>query len=88
MTDAPIQIRNAEVVRAIRELAEQTGQPITQAVAQVVDAELRRRQAERQAASKRKLALMRDAVRRFKALPVIGPLLTDDDLYDQDGMPK
>ncbi len=24
----------------------------------------------------------------FRRLPQVGPLLTDEDLYDQDGMPK
>ena len=27
-------------------------------------------------------------LRRFRALPRTGPLLGDDDLYDEDGLPK
>jgi hypothetical protein len=29
-----------------------------------------------------------EIVERFKALPTIGPMLTDDDLYDEWGLPK
>jgi len=36
----------------------------------------------------RKLQAMRDAVARIQELPIVGPLLTDDDLYDEDGLPK
>ncbi len=43
MNDAPIQIRNLKVVRAIRELASDSGQSISDAVGEVVLAELARR---------------------------------------------
>jgi len=36
----------------------------------------------------RRLAAVRDIVERFNALPVVGPLLTDADIYDEDGLPK
>jgi uncharacterized protein with PIN domain len=36
MNDAPIQIRDPKVVRAIREWARETGQPISEAVGEVV----------------------------------------------------
>ena len=87
MNDAPIQIRNPDVTRAIRELAEKKGQPITEAVAEAVNAELVRPGGEREAVVKRKLAAVREIVERLNALPVVGPLLTDDDLYDEDGLP-
>jgi hypothetical protein len=88
MKDAPIQIRNPEVTRAIRALAERKGQPITEAVAEVVLAELRRLEGVDEAEVQRRLRAVDDIVRRFNALPVVGPLLTDDDLYDDDGFPK
>ncbi|HEY1426934.1 MAG TPA: type II toxin-antitoxin system VapB family antitoxin [Caulobacteraceae bacterium] len=88
MNDAPIQIRNPEVTRAIRALAERKGQPITEAVAEVVLAELRRLEGVDEAEVQRRLRAVDDIVRRFNALPVVGPLLTDDDLYDDDGFPK
>ncbi|HZL00349.1 MAG TPA: type II toxin-antitoxin system VapB family antitoxin [Caulobacteraceae bacterium] len=88
MNDAPIQIRNPEVVRAIRALAQKTGRPITETVATAVDAELKRRDVLGDEERKRKLRAMRDIVARIQQLPIIGPDLTDDDLYDEDGLPK
>lgn len=84
----PIQIRRPEVAQAIRELAEKTGQPITDAVAGAVHDALARLDAAREAEVQRKIAAVEDIVRRFNALPTVGPLLTDDDLYDEDGFPK
>jgi antitoxin VapB len=88
MNDAPIQIRNPEVTRAIRALASRKGQPITNAVADLVNAELSRLEAAKEAEVQRRLALINEAVERFNALPIVGPLLTDDDLYDEDGFAK
>jgi len=84
----PIQIRNAEVVENIRELARLRGAGLTEAVEAAV-----RETLERERASRRSAAADRDAeidaiVRRFQALPRTGPLLTDDDLYGEDGLPK
>jgi len=88
MKDAPIQIRNPEVVRDIRELAERTGLPLTEAIADAV----RRRLAEEQAKDHARIAERRQAIdeilARVDKLPRIGPPLTDDDLYDEDGLPK
>lgn len=88
MNDAPIQIRNPEVVRAIRALAEKTGRPITEAVAGAVRAELKRRDAVSETEFQRRLRAIDEAVERFHGLPIVGPLLTDEDLYDADGLPK
>lgn len=88
MTEAPIQIRKADVVRDIRELAELTHRPITEAVASAVRAELdRTRQATAEERERRSLAV-RAIQERIRKLPIVGPLLTDDDLYDADGLPK
>jgi hypothetical protein len=88
MSDAPIQIRNLDVVRSIRALAERTGQPITDAVAEAVRAELRRWDAVDEQAFQRRMRAIDEAVERFHALPVVGPSLKDDDLYDEDGLPR
>jgi len=88
MNDAPIQIRNPEVVRAIRALAEKTGKPITATVAEAVDAALQRQDVVDDREVQQRLRAIHEAVERFHALPVIGPTLTDDDLYDEDGFPK
>jgi hypothetical protein len=88
MNDAPIQIRNPKVVRAIRELASETGRPISEAVGEVVLAELARRHAARAGDFEARLAAIREISRKFRDLPRVGPSLTDDDLYDEDGLPK
>jgi hypothetical protein len=88
MTDGPIQIRKADVVRDIRTLADITHQPITEAVGRAVRAELdraRRASSDDQEKKRRAVAAVLDRIRR---LPIVGPVLTDDDLYDEDGLPK
>jgi hypothetical protein len=88
MNDVPIQIRNPEVIRAIRELAAEKGQPITEVVGEAVRAELLRLSSRREAEIQRRMEAARKIIAEFNALPVVGPLLTDDDLYDEDGFPK
>lgn len=86
MTDGPIQIRNEDVVRDVRELAALSGKPITEVVARAVRAELAK--ARRIHLRDDRRQAVRDAVERFRNLPKIGPLLTDADLYDEDGLPR
>src|SRR5579883_819274 len=66
MSDAPIQIRNPEVVRAIRRLAEQTGLPITEAVGEAVQAELLRREEVGEAEYRSRRAAIREIVERLQ----------------------
>ena len=86
MTATPVQIRKEDVVRDIRELASLTGQPITEAVAAAVRSELQR--ARRSSDIEERSRAIREIVRRFHELPIVGPPLTDDDLYDEDGLPR
>jgi len=88
MNDTPIQIRNPEVTRAIRALAERKGQPITEVVAEAVNAELGRLERQDEDDIARRIARAEEIVARFNALPKAGPPLTDEDLYDEDGFPK
>ena len=83
---APVQIRKPEVVRDIRELAALTGLPITDAVADAVRAELKRARASRSIEQRRDAVdrIVRDLHRH----PQVGEPLTDDDLYDEDGLPR
>lgn len=84
--NAPIQIRRDDVVRDIRELAAITEQSITDAVASAVKAELARARAKSGLEARRQAVA--EIVRRFCELPVVGPMLTDADLYDEDGLPR
>jgi hypothetical protein len=88
MTNAPIQIKNPEVVRAIREVAALKGQPITQALGELARAELDRINVDEEARVQRKLAAIREAVDALHRLPRLAPPPTDDDFYDEDGLPR
>ena len=81
----PVQIKNHEVVRDIRELAALTRQPITEAVASAVRSELQR--ARRLSEIEQRRRAVREIVDRLHARPRIGPALADEDLYDDDGLP-
>jgi hypothetical protein len=82
----PIQIRKEDVVRDIRELANLTHRPITETVAAAVKSELDRAR-RRQSHEQRERDIDR-LLAEFRALPKVGPPLTDDDLYDENGFPK
>jgi hypothetical protein len=88
MTDAPIQIRNPEVVRTIRALADRLGLTITEVVADAVRRRLELETAENEQARTERGRRALDVIARIDALPRRGELLTDDDLYDADGFPR
>jgi hypothetical protein len=88
MTGVPIQIRNPDVVRDIRALADRLGLPMTEVVADAVRRRLQEelgKASDAQAAAQRRVA---DVLARIDALAVTGPVLTDDDLYGPDGLPR
>jgi hypothetical protein len=88
MTVAPIQIRNPDVGRDIRALAERLGLPLTDVIADAVRrrlAEAVGKAADAQAAARRRVV---DVLARIDALAVTGPILTDDDLCGPDGLPR
>ncbi len=87
MADTTILIHDPEVVRDIERLAERTGKPATEAVAEAVRARLGepRPPAEKIAERRRRVA---DALAAWDALPHDGERLTDADLYDDEGMPR
>lgn len=83
-----LNIKDAETVRLARELADATGQPVTQAIRQALEGELRRREEEKQAYMER----LREIAREFRAdMPEELRGLTSkqwmDDMYDEDGLP-
>jgi hypothetical protein len=82
----PIQIRNEDVAADVRELAARRGRSITEMIAQLVRPELEReRRRGDPEARRREIARI---VAEFRALPRRGKPLTDDDLYDEFGLPK
>jgi hypothetical protein len=88
VNEAPIQIRNPDVIRAIRELAARRQLPITEVVGEAVNAELGRLGCLRDSEVERRLTAIRAVTARIARLPVLGPTPTDADFYDEDGCPK
>jgi hypothetical protein len=86
--NAPVQIRKAETVERLRRLAAFEGKTITDLVDEMVRERDERLTTDREAEIQRKIAAVNKIVAHFQALPIVGPLLTDDDLYDEDGLPK
>ena len=86
--NAPVQIRKPEVAERLRELARLEGKSITDLVEDMVRERDERLVARREAEIEAKLAAVEEIVAHFNSLPIIGPLLTDDDFYDEDGLPK
>lgn len=86
--NAPVQIRKAEVVERLRRLANLEGKSITDLVDEMVRERDERLARVRDAEIERKMAQVREIVAHFQSLPIMGPLLTDDDLYDEDGLPR
>jgi antitoxin VapB len=94
-----LNIKDAEATRLARELAELTGESQTEAVRKALRERLEREQAEREsrvartAKEKRrefekawaKIQKIQDEVRR---LGLADNMLTDDNLYDENGLPK
>ncbi|WP_426023661.1 type II toxin-antitoxin system VapB family antitoxin [Brevundimonas sp. PWP3-1b1] len=83
-----MQIRKPEVAERLRELARLEGKSITDLVEDMVRERDERLVARREAEIEAKLAAVEQIVAHFNSLPIIGPLLTDDDIYDEDGLPK
>ena len=82
----PIQIRNEHVVRDIREAAALTCRPITEIVGEGVQIVLERER--RRATGGQRRREIDRILAEIDALPILGPMLTDDDLYDDDGFPR
>ena len=86
--NAPVQIRKPDVAERLRSIALREGLSITDLVDQMAREREDRINETRRAEIDRKMAVVNEIVREFNALPVLGPLLTDDDIYDEDGLPK
>lgn len=85
---APIQIKRADVAADIRKLAELTGASITDAIANAVRHQLAIEQVNADAHLRKRRQSVDKTLAELRRLPVTGPLLTDDDLYDEAGLPK
>lgn len=86
--NAPVQIRKPDVAERLRSLARREGLSITDLVDEMARDREARANTTRQAEIDRKIAAAEAIVAHFQSLPIVGPLLTDDDFYDEDGLPK
>jgi antitoxin VapB len=77
-----LNIKDPEVYRLARELAERRGTSMTAAVREALSEALTPSAAEREGLAER----LMEIGRRSAAMPE--PFLTDDDLYDEWGLPK
>ena len=94
-----LNIKDAETTRLVRELAELTGETQTEAVRKALRERLQREKAERETHAARtaeekrrefervwpKIRKIQERVRRAG---LTENMLTDDDLYDENGLPK
>lgn len=88
MSEAPIQIRNPEVVRDIRILAQRLGLPMTEVVGEAVRRCLAEDDAQRMGKEAARAERLAAVLAEIDALPHAGQALTDADLYNADGFPR
>lgn len=86
--NSPIQIRRPDVAGDIRALAALTGISITDTVAHAVRAQLVIERVRVDAVLSQRRAEAARMLDELRRMPKIGPQLTDNDLYDEDGLPK
>ena len=86
--NAPVQIRKTETVARLRRLASREGKTITDLVDEMARERDERADARDQIEVERKRAAVKAILARVDALPRLAPWPTDDDFYDEDGLPK
>jgi len=86
--NAPVQIRKADTVERLRRLASLEGKTITELVDEMVRERDRHYEVRRENDIAARRQAIEEIVTHFNSLPIVGPLLTDDDFYDEDGLPK
>ena len=85
---SPIQIKRPDVTADIRALADLTGVSITDAIAAAVRERLAIERVNADANLRRRRKEAEKALAELRRLPIKGRLLTDEDLYGEDGLPK
>jgi antitoxin VapB len=94
-----LNIKDAEATRLVRELVELTGETQTEAVRKALRERLEREKAEREVRAARSAeekrrefeqvwAKIRKVQEEVRRRGLVENMLTDDDLYDERGLPK
>lgn len=84
----PIQVKRPDVVEDIRALADLTGTSITDAIQNAVKAQLAIERVKANTKLSKRRAHAEKSLAELRRLPIVGPKLTDADLYDDSGLPK
>ena len=83
-----LNIRDPEVHRLARAVADATGETMTKAVGTALTERLQRLTAVPEAERRRRVGTLMEMARKFSALPVEDPRPVDEILaYDENGMP-
>ena len=83
-----LNIKNDEAHRLAKELARLTGESMTQAVIQALEARLEDERRQRVEKRGSLASQIEGIVARVQALPVLDERPGNDILYDEDGLPK
>jgi antitoxin VapB len=82
-----LSIKNEELEERVRRLAALSGESLTGALRLAVDNEISRREGDKEARFQQAMAEIRKIQARVAALPRLNHT-TDDDLYDDHGLPR
>jgi hypothetical protein len=83
-----LNIKDPKTTALVTELAQLTGRSKTEAIRLAVEAAIAREKAGKQEEIARKIARIHDIVARGRTLVRPEDMLTDDDMYDENGLPK
>lgn len=83
-----LHIEDPGLLRDIEALAERRGVPAEQAVAEAVRDTLGQVPASPPRSPEERRRAVDEILAHIRALPKVGELLTDADLYDEDGLPR
>ena len=86
--NAPVQIRKPEVAERLRQRAKSEGKSITELVETMLAERIAADEARASDDVTRRRAAVADILARVRATPKLAPWPTDDDFYDEDGLPK
>jgi len=84
----PIQITRPDVTADVRALAALTGKSLTDTIATAVRAQLAIEKVRSDSALSERKRALDAALAEIRSLPVVGPVIADQDLYDAEGMPR
>ena len=86
--NAPIQIRRPDVAADVRTLSDLMGVSMTDAIANAVRAQLAIERVKADSKLLRRKRAAEKTLAELRRLPAVGPAITDEDLYDENGLPK